>query len=155
MSGSTDDRIGRFLQKHADEMAAEKSAEEEARAETERRRELRGRVRSVWSEKSQMIPGILRELNGKLATVNLQLSFQDTGSAAPEAVATGRIMGKFKDIHVDIIVRVRENAEIEMERLDLRSKIFDIDDASPSKISIFDAGKSDFESLILDALAIR
>ena len=99
-----------------------------------------------------IIAAILAELQAKLADEDLEVKFQDIGPSG-DAIVRGLITGRFLGQPINVTLNVYADG-IELHKAGPTGGYFTEEFASTSKLSILNAGKGEYEALILDLLGI-
>ena len=157
---SADERIKRFLKRRAQESALAEVASQEHRKRERQEHDEREqqheqiieRIKAKWTADVDLIAVILAELQAKLADEDLEVRFQDIGSSG-DAIVRGLITGRFLGQPINVTLNVYASG-IELHKAGPTGGYFTEEFASTSKLSILNAGKGEYEALILDLLGI-
>jgi hypothetical protein len=156
---SADERIKRFLKRRAQESALAEVASQEHRKRERQEHDEREqqheqiieRIKAKWTADVGLIAAILAELQAKLADEDLEVRFQDIGPSG-DAIVRGLITGRFLGQPINVTLNVYADG-IELHA-GPTGGYFTEEFASTSKLSILNAGKGEYEALILDLLGI-
>ena len=154
---SADERIKRFLKRRAQESALAEVASQEHRKRERQEHDEREqqheqiieRIKAKWTAD---VAVILAELQAKLADEDLEVRFQDIGPSG-DAIVRGLITGRFLGQPINVTLNVYASG-IELHKAGQTGGYLNEEFASTSKLSILNAGKGEYEALILDLLGI-
>ena len=157
---SADERIKRFLKRRAQESALAEVASQEHRKRERQEHDEREqqheqifeRIKAKWTADVGLIAAILAELQAKLADEDLEVKFQDIGPSG-DAIVRGLITGRFLGQPINVTLNVYASG-IELHKAGPTGGYLNEEFASTSKLSILNAGKGEYEALILDLLGI-
>jgi len=149
---SADERIKRFLKRRAQERAQAEVARQEHDEREQQHERIIERIKAKWTADVDLIAAILAELQAKLADEDLEVRFQDIGPSG-DAIVRGLITGRFLGQPINVTLNVYASG-IELHKAGPTGGYFNEEFASTSKLSILNAGKGEYEALILDLLGI-
>jgi hypothetical protein len=152
MPGPANERIKRYLDKRTKEAADKAAARENLERLEQERKATAERVLQKWKADTQVIVGILSDLQRELAPARAAFNFQDVGSGE-KAIAIGHVIGELSGEHIDLTLSVDRDGNVQGAKGApfAHSKLRLISHAT---FSIFAANAGEYEALILDLLGV-